>query len=164
MLDWWGKISQGGIDIWKWQGRMICHSRGGRLIKAYEVTIQRYYKWQIYVNKMHILRCMGSKFCVNFKGVLWNFKQNFELIHCKIWILLSSIFAFELRYLWIVTSYGLVRRAPGQWQNAWSQTGFDDCCASSWIASVLSHSLSQLGQDFLPLHHLRSTIMQWSSN
>ena len=35
----------------------------------------------------------------NFKGHLWNFTQNFEPIHRKIYILLFSIFACELRYL-----------------------------------------------------------------
>ena len=45
----------------------------------------------------------------NFKGHIWNFAQNFEPIHRKICILRSCIFARELRYLWIVTSYVLVR-------------------------------------------------------
>ena len=53
---------------------------------------------------------------------------------------------------------------PGQWLNVWSQTGFTDCVASSSVASILSHSWSQLGPDFLPLYPLRSTIMQWPSN
>ena len=44
------------------------------------------------------------------KGTL-KFHTNFEPIHRKVCILLSCIFACELRYLWIVTSYALVRRA-----------------------------------------------------
>ena len=53
---------------------------------------------------------------------------------------------------------------PKQWQSAYSQTGFAHRVASSSVASVLSHSLSRLGQDFLPLYLLWSIIMQWSSN
>ena len=58
------------------------------LTKTYDITIQRYRKshTKTEVSKMHILWCMGSKFCVNFKGVLWNFTQNFEPIHHKICI------------------------------------------------------------------------------
>ena len=49
----------------------------------------------------------------NFKGYLWNFTQNFEPIHGKMCILLCSMLACDLRHLWIVTSYALVRRALG---------------------------------------------------
>ena len=40
----------------------------GRLTKAYDVTIQRYRNSHAKIkdSKMHILRCMGSKFCVKF--------------------------------------------------------------------------------------------------
>ena len=61
---------------------------------------------------MHILRCMGSKFCVKFQRAPLKFHTKFESIHRKICILLFSIFACELRYLWIVTSQALVSRAP----------------------------------------------------
>ena len=47
----------------------------------------------------------------NFKGQLWNFTQNFEPMHRKICILPSSIFACELRYLWILSWKALVKRA-----------------------------------------------------
>ena len=42
---------------------------GARLTKAYDVTIQRYRNShaKIHDSKMHILRCMGSKFCVKFQ-------------------------------------------------------------------------------------------------
>ena len=138
--------------------RMICHQVG---VSLRLMTSQ----FRDIVNDKQKLKSIKCIFCDvwvqnfvwNFKGALWNFTQNFEAIHCLQFLRVSW-------YYWIVTSYGLVRRAPGQWQNAWSQTGFDDCCASSWMASVLSHSSSQLGQDFLPLYHLRSTTMQWSSN
>ena len=42
---------------------------GARLTKTYDVTIQRCRKshTKIKVSKMHILRCMGSKFCVKFQ-------------------------------------------------------------------------------------------------
>ena len=44
-------------------------SSGDRLTKAYDVTIQKYRSSyaKIQYSKMHILRCMGSKFCVKFQ-------------------------------------------------------------------------------------------------
>ena len=52
---------------------------GGRLTKAYDVTIPRYRKSQrkIKVSKMHILRYMGSKFCVKFQRCTLKFHTNF---------------------------------------------------------------------------------------
>ena len=57
-------------------------SSGARLTKAYDDTIQRYRNSHAKIedSKMHILRCMGSKFVWNFKGALWNFTHNFEPI------------------------------------------------------------------------------------
>ena len=42
---------------------------GDRLTKAYDVAIQRYREshTNIKATKMHILRCMGSKFCMKFQ-------------------------------------------------------------------------------------------------
>ena len=42
---------------------------GARLTKAYDVIIQRYRNSnaRIEASKMHILRCMGSNFCVKFQ-------------------------------------------------------------------------------------------------
>ena len=58
------------------------------LTMAYDVTIPRYRKSQrkIKVSKMHILRCMGSKFCVKFQRASLQFHKNFEPIHHKICI------------------------------------------------------------------------------
>ena len=52
---------------------------GGRLTKTYDVTIPRYRKSQrkITVGKMHILRCMGSKFCVKFQRAPLKFHTRF---------------------------------------------------------------------------------------
>ena len=53
---------------------------GARLTKAYDVTIQRYRNLHAKIedSKIHILRCMGSKFCVKF--------QRFPLkFHTKFW-------------------------------------------------------------------------------
>ena len=46
---------------------------GARLTKAYDVTIQRYRNSHVknQDNKMHILRCMGSKLYVKFHTKLW---------------------------------------------------------------------------------------------
>ena len=61
---------------------MTSKQPGARLTKAYDVTIQRYRNSHAKNEdgKMHILRCMGSKFCMNFT-------QNFEPIPLKICIL-----------------------------------------------------------------------------
>ena len=51
--------------------------------------------------------------CEISKGTFEISHNIFEPIHHKICILLFCIFACELRYLWIMTSLGLVRRVPG---------------------------------------------------
>ena len=69
---------------------------------------------------MHILRCMGSKFCVQFQSAHLKFRT-------KCWThtpqnMHFTVFYFCLfvwRYLWIVTSWALVRRAQNSYN--WSQ-------------------------------------------
>ena len=53
---------------------------GARFIKTYDVIIQRYCKshTEMKVSKMHILRCMGSTFCVKFQRCPLKF-------HTKLW-------------------------------------------------------------------------------
>ena len=66
------------------------HQRSGaRLTKAYDVTIQRYRNSHIKIedSKMHILRCMGSKFCVKFQRCPLKFHTKFwthtsQNMHC----------------------------------------------------------------------------------
>ena len=52
---------------------------GARLTKAYDVTIQRYRNShaKIHDSKMHILRCLGSKFCVKFQRCPLKFHTKF---------------------------------------------------------------------------------------
>ena len=52
---------------------------GARLIKAYDVTIQIYRNSHAKIedSKMHILRCMGSKFCVKFQKCPLKFHTKF---------------------------------------------------------------------------------------
>ena len=52
---------------------------GARLTKAYDVTIQIYRNSHAKIgnSKMHILRCMGSKFCVKFQRCPLKFHTNF---------------------------------------------------------------------------------------
>ena len=52
---------------------------GARLTKAYDVTIQRYRNLHAKIedSKIHILRCMGSKFCVKFQRFLLKFHTKF---------------------------------------------------------------------------------------
>ena len=52
---------------------------GARLTKAYDVTIQRYRNSHAKIedSKMHILRCMGSKFCVKFQRCPLKFNTKF---------------------------------------------------------------------------------------
>ena len=54
-------------------------SSGARLTKAYDVTIQRYRNShaKIHDSKMHILRCMDSKFCVKFQRCPLKFHTKF---------------------------------------------------------------------------------------
>ena len=56
-----------------------CRWPGARLTKAYDVTIQRYRNShaKIHDSKMHILRCMGSKFCVKFQRCPLKFHTKF---------------------------------------------------------------------------------------
>ena len=52
---------------------------GARLTKAYDVTIQRYPNSHARIedSKMHILLCMGSKFCVKFQRCPLKFHTKF---------------------------------------------------------------------------------------
>ena len=52
---------------------------GARLTKAYDVTIQRYRNSHAKTEngKMHILRCMGSKFCAKFQRYPLKFHTKF---------------------------------------------------------------------------------------
>ena len=52
---------------------------GARLTKAYDVTIQRYRNSHAKIedSNMHILRCMGSKFCVKFQRCPLKFYTKF---------------------------------------------------------------------------------------
>ena len=54
-------------------------SQGARLTKTYDVTIQRYRNShaKIQNSKMHILRCMGSNFCVKFERCPLKFHTKF---------------------------------------------------------------------------------------
>ena len=58
---------------------MAKHKSGARLTKAYDVTIQRYRNSHAKNEdiKMHILRCMGSKFCVKFQRCPLKFHTKF---------------------------------------------------------------------------------------
>ena len=100
---------------------------GARLTKNYDVTIQRYREsnTKIKVSKMHILRCMGSKYCVKFKRCSLKF-------HTKFWTHILQNIHFtqclnfdELRYLRVTISLVLVRRAPerGVWVERFSSPG-----------------------------------------
>ena len=52
---------------------------GARLTKAYDVTIQRYRNSHAKIenSKIHVLRCMGSKFCVKFQRCPLKFHTKF---------------------------------------------------------------------------------------
>ena len=55
------------------------HGPGARLTKAYDVTIQRYRNSHAKIrdSKMHVLRCMGLKFCVKFQMCPLKFHTKF---------------------------------------------------------------------------------------
>ena len=70
-------VSRSSIDLrWLDEGDEV---PGVRLTKAYDVTFQRYRNshTKIENNKMHILRCMGSKFCVKFQRCPLKFHTKF---------------------------------------------------------------------------------------
>ena len=54
------------------------------------------------VSVMHILHVWVQNFVWNFKGALWNFTQNLELIHCKICISwgAKSLTSYDILELW----------------------------------------------------------------
>ena len=62
---------------------------GACLSKAYDITIQRYHKSHTKIKLVKYIFCSVwvQNFVWNFNGVLWNFTQHFEPIHCKICIL-----------------------------------------------------------------------------
>ena len=91
---WWspgGGSQQGGIQLSCVSRQRVCMSIvgsfasgrgwwGDRLTKAHGFIIQIYRKshTKISISKIHILRCMGSKFCVKFQRAHLKF-------HSKIW-------------------------------------------------------------------------------
>ena len=71
---------------------------GARPNKAYDVTIQRYRKsHENEVSKMHILQCMGSKFCVKFQMCPLKFQT-------KVWNHTpQNLYPYEVLKDWRVT-------------------------------------------------------------
>ena len=72
---------------------------GARLTKAYDVTIQRYRNSHAKIenSKIHVLRCMGSKFCVKFQRCPLKF-------HTKFWTHTPQKNAFyEVLKIWRLT-------------------------------------------------------------
>ena len=67
------------------------NTSGARFIKAFDVIIWSYHKshTQIKVIEMHILRCVGSEFCLKFRRYPLKFHTKFERIHAKLWSLWS---------------------------------------------------------------------------
>ena len=63
----------------RYQSLGLLNASGARLTKAYDVTIQRYRNSDAKIedSKMHILRCMGSKFCVKFQRCPLKFHTKF---------------------------------------------------------------------------------------
>ena len=63
-----------------WHHGICIQHTGARLTKAYDVTIQRYRNLHAKIedSKMHILRCMGSKFCVKFQRYPLKFHTKFS--------------------------------------------------------------------------------------
>ena len=105
------------LHVWSGWPPIVIHSMGdnalisglekGRILtKAYDVTIQRHRNShaKIQDSKMHILRCMGSKFCVKFQGALWNFTQSFEPIHRKILRGGKNLTTYAILELWHLKS------------------------------------------------------------
>ena len=82
---------------------------GARLTKAYGFTIERYRNSHANIEntKMHILQCMGSKFCVKFQGCPLKFQTNFRPIHRKVCILrgVNNLTTFDISELWHLKSW-----------------------------------------------------------
>ena len=72
-----------GVSLWPipccWNDMLATDASGARLTKAYDVTIQRYRNShaKIHDSTMHILWCMGSKFCVKFQRCPLKFHTKF---------------------------------------------------------------------------------------
>ena len=62
-----------------WPVPNLSQTSGDRLTMAYYITIQRYRNShaKIEYSKMHILQCMGSKFCVKFQRCPLKFHAKF---------------------------------------------------------------------------------------
>ena len=76
---------------------IIQYTSGVHLTQAYDVTIQRPRNShaKIQDNEMHILRCMGSKFCMKFQGCSMKF-------HTKCFSLYTTKYAFcQVLKLWL---------------------------------------------------------------
>ena len=96
---------------------------GARLTKAYDVTIQRCRKSHVKIvdSKMHILRCMGSKFCVKFQRCPLKF-------HTKFWTHTQQNMHFmrcwKFDDLWYLKSYDILSLSEtGPWVPDYNNDG-----------------------------------------
>ena len=147
------------------------HCTGARLTKACDVTIQRYRNYHVKIedNKMHILRCMRSKFCVKFQRCPLKFQaftQYFEPVHSKICVL------WGVKIWQLVISYDILSRSetgpwtakrscePVNWRFCCFRSGYKrelyDCQSFTnvWRCIYISHFGEQFFVHNFTIHYL----------
>ena len=109
---------------------------GARLTKAYDVTIQRYRNSHAKNenSKMHILRCMGSKFSVKFQRCPLKFHtkfwthtpQNMHFMRCK-----------KFDHLWYLKSYDILSLSETAPRGSFNQHGLT--LIPAWISNYIHY-------------------------
>ena len=121
------------------------NSTGARLTKAYDVTNQRCRKSHAKIedSKMHILRCMGSKFCMKFQRCPLKF-------HTKFWTHTPQNMHFmrcwKFDDLWYLKSYDILSLSEtgprsDKSFNEWSLEccGQTETCGIEWCNGTPMH-------------------------
>ena len=113
-----GGIAVGVVGVFSGSGSGRGGTGGGLGPVSQRLMTSQFQDIITHTQKMKTVKCTFccvwvQNFVWNFKGVLWNFTQNFEPIHRKICILrdVKKLTTYDI--LRVMTSYVLVRRAPG---------------------------------------------------
>ena len=114
-LSWFWRHCNAFSRQFLWRVDQTCWRPGARLTKAYDVTIQRCRKSHAKIedSKMHILRCMSTKFCVKFQRCPLKF-------HTKFWTHTPQNMYFmrcwKFDDLWYLKSYDILSLSEtGPW-------------------------------------------------
>ena len=132
--------------------KVFADQPGARLTKAYDVTIQRYRNSHAKIedSKMHILWCMGSKFCVEFQRCPLKFHTKFEPIPRKICILrgVNDFTTYDILEVWHLKS--------------WWDAILHNCCRNLATSRNASYVSSSSEWPTFSKRHFKKNCSKWN--